>query len=67
MIEINNLTAASADYEFLRKIAKIVLNKEKKKLDLSVALVGPSRIKELNKKYRKKNKTTDVLSFNSTT
>ena len=63
MIEINNLTAASADYEFLRKIAKIVLNKEKKKLDLSVALVGPSRIKELNKKYRKKNKTTDVLSF----
>src|SRR4030042_4174878 len=63
MIEINNLTAASADYEFLRKIAKIVLNKEKKKLDLSVALVGTARIKELNRKYRKKNKTTDVLSF----
>ena len=45
------------------KIAKIVLNKEKKKLSLSVALVRPTRIKELNKKYRKKNKATDVLSF----
>ncbi len=63
MIEINNLTVASVDYDFLRKIAKIVLNKEKRKLDLSIALVGPARIKELNKKYRKKNKTTDVLSF----
>ena len=60
MIEINNLTT-SADYGFLKKIAKIVLNK--KKLDLSIVLVSPVKIKELNRKYRKKNKTTDVLSF----
>src|SRR4030042_4534546 len=63
MIEINNLTANSLDYDFLKKVAKIVLNKEKKKLTLSVVLVNPAKIKELNRKYRKKNRATDVLSF----
>ncbi|MBL7142232.1 MAG: rRNA maturation RNase YbeY [Candidatus Pacebacteria bacterium] len=60
MIEINNLVSSS-DYTFLKKVAKIVLNK--KKLDLSIVLVSPVKIKELNRKYRKKNKVTDVLSF----
>src|SRR4030042_115583 len=60
MIEINNLTTL-VDYGFLKKVAKIVLNK--KKLDLSIVLVSSAEIKELNKKYRKKNKATDVLSF----
>jgi len=60
MIEINNLVSSS-DYDFLKKVAKIALNK--KKLDLSVVLISPSKIKELNRKYRKKNKVTDVLSF----
>lgn len=64
MIEINNLTTNLIDDDFLRKIAKIVLEGEKKrKLELSIAIVGPNKIKELNKKYRKKNRTTDVLSF----
>ena len=61
MIEINNLTTISANYDFLKKVAKIVLNK--KKLDLSIVLVSPAKIKELNRKYRKKNTITDVLSF----
>ncbi len=34
-----------------------------RKIELSVNLVGESKIKELNKKYRRKNKVTDVLSF----
>lgn len=64
MIEINNLTTGSVDDDFLRKTAKIVLKGEKKeKLELSVAIVGSGRIKTLNKKYRKKNSPTDVLSF----
>jgi len=64
MIEINNLTTNAVDEEFLRKVAKIVLEREKKeKADLSIALVGQGRIRELNKKYRKKNRTTDVLAF----
>ena len=64
MIEINNLTTVKIDEEFLKKIAKIVLEgDDKKKSDLSVALVGQGRIRELNKKYRGKNRTTDVLTF----
>lgn len=65
MIEINNLTVGrGVDENFLKKIVKKVLigeNKENK--DVSIVLLGPGRMKNLNKKYRKKNKTTDVLSF----
>ncbi len=64
MIEINNLTTNSVDEEFLKKVAEKVLRGEKKnKIELSVALVGQGRIKELNKKYRRKNRVTDILSF----
>ena len=34
-----------------------------KNIDISVALVGKDEIKKLNQKYRKKNRSTDVLSF----
>ncbi len=64
MIEINNLTASPVDKKFLEKIAGSILKKEKKlKKDLSIALVGSERMRELNKKYRGKNLATDVLSF----
>jgi len=63
-IEINNLTTSKVDEEFLKKVAKTVLKGEnKKEAMLSVVLVVERRIKELNKKYRGKNKATDVLSF----
>ncbi len=44
----------------------IVLYKNKilgKKYDLSLVFVGEKKIRELNKKYRKINKPTDILSF----
>jgi len=64
MIEVNNLTRNKVDTGFLKGLAKKVLRGEnKKELELSIALVGQARIKELNKKYRKKNRATDVLSF----
>ena len=64
MIEVNNLTGFRVNKDFLKKIAqKVLANEKKNKTELSIALVGPSRIKELNKKYRKKDKVTDVLSF----
>ena len=48
----------------MKGLAKKVLKEEnKKELELSIALVGQARIKGLNKKYRKKDKPTDVLSF----
>lgn len=66
MIEINNLTTISLDEGFLRKIVEKVLKGEKEKdNNLSIALVGDGRMRKINKKYRGKNKTTDVLSFPS--
>jgi len=70
MIEINNLTTNPIDEEFLKKISEKVLKRERQEHpsygrvpDLSIALVGQGRIRELNKKYRGKNRVTDVLSF----
>lgn len=66
MIEINNVTTTIIDEEFLRKITEKVLEGEKKnKLGLSIALVGQGRMRKINKKYRGKNRVTDVLSFSS--
>ena len=64
MIEIRNLTKQKVDEKFLERVAKKVLKGEnRKEIDLSIALVSEARIKKLNKKYRGKNKVTDVLSF----
>ena len=65
MIEINNLTTLSGvDKKFLKGVAKTILKGENtKEAGLSVVLVSSGRIKKLNKKYRGKNKITDVLAF----
>lgn len=64
MIEINNLTTNPVDEEFLKKVAEKVLEGENKKdADLSIALVGQGRIRVLNKRYRGKNRVTDILAF----
>ena len=64
MIEVNNLTTIQIDEEFFKKIAQKVLKSEKQEnKNLSIALVGQGRIRELNKKYRGKNRVTDVLAF----
>lgn len=63
MIQINNLTTVQIDEEFLKRVAQKVLEGEKTKEELSIALVGQGRIRKLNKKYRKKNRVTDVLAF----
>ena len=64
MIEINNLTTNKVDEKFLKGIAeKVLKDEDKKDIELSIALVGWARIRKLNKQYRKKNKVTDVLSF----
>jgi probable rRNA maturation factor len=64
MVEVNNLTTTSVDKKFLEEVGQKVLEKEGKEgKDLSIALVGQKKIRELNKNYRKKDKATDVLSF----
>ena len=64
MIEVNNLTTNPIDEEFLKGVARKVLEGENEaENNLSIVLVGQGRIRELNKKYRKENKVTDVLTF----
>lgn len=62
-IEINNLTSIKINQLFLKEIIKTILQKEKKEGTISLAIVGKKRIKNLNWKWRKKNKVTTVLSF----
>jgi len=70
-IEINNLFeektsddlirgAAQKALDFLRKIDVI---EERCDFEISVAVVDEKEIKKLNRQYRKKDQTTDVLSF----
>ena len=69
MIEINNLTGhpilgRAVDKKSFSQVAKIVLKGENRGTEtLSLAFVNKEEIKKLNKKYRGKNKPTDVLSF----
>jgi probable rRNA maturation factor len=62
---ITNLTSEKMDKKLLTKIAEAVLlpENEKKFAELSVVLADEAKIREINRKYRKKNKPTDVLSF----
>ncbi len=65
LVEVNNVVFAPINKKWIKKLllksADIVGGF---KIDiLSVALVGNSEIKKWNRKYRKKDTTTDVLSF----
>lgn len=65
MIEITNLTKEKIGAGFLKKVAEKateVLGK-KNLAEISLVLVGDAKMKEINKRYRGKNSTTDVLSF----
>ena len=47
----------------LKKISKILKFFEKKKITFTILLTSSLNIKRLNKKFRNRNKSTDVLSF----
>jgi probable rRNA maturation factor len=64
-MEINNLTKFPVDKKSFSQVAKKVLLGENRGTEtLSLAFVSKEEIAKLNKKFRKKNKATDVLSFN---
>jgi len=46
-----------------KKIAQAIVKKEKGKGKVNILIMGDKEMHKLNKKYRKKNKPTDVLSF----
>ncbi|PIY93452.1 MAG: rRNA maturation RNase YbeY [Candidatus Magasanikbacteria bacterium CG_4_10_14_0_8_um_filter_32_14] len=47
----------------IKNIVFAIFKKNKKNGDISVHIVGDKKIRDLNKKYRSKDKVTDVLSF----
>ena len=53
---------------WLKSLAALALKSVKgadfeKRVELSVVLAGDAEVRKLNRRYRKKDKTTDVLSF----
>ena len=66
VIEINNLTKKRIYPEFVRKIVRKTLKSSGENfnsLGISVVFVNEAKIREINRKYRKRDKSTDVLSF----
>lgn len=64
MIEIANLTTKEFDEKKFQEIAEKVLGGEgRREASFSLALLGPGRMRKINKRYRGKNRVTDVLSF----
>jgi rRNA maturation RNase YbeY len=64
VIEINNLTNFKINQKSFSQVAKIVLKGENRETEsLSLAFVEKEEIKKLNKRFRNKDKSTDVLSF----
>lgn len=64
MLEINNTTKQKINLNKTKKIVEDWLIKNRKKnWEVSLAIVGPARMKSLNSIYRGQDKTTDVLSF----
>jgi len=64
VIEINNLTRFKIDKKLIERIALIIFQKEKRqKKNISVVFINEKEIKNLNLKYRKNNKATNVLAF----
>lgn len=64
-VEITNLTSKKISQNKIKKTIQVAAKKIKLPFSvLSVAFVSGAEIKKLNRKYREKNKVTDVLSFN---
>ncbi len=65
-IEITNRTKKRIDSAFVKRIIRKTLQLAKKKfsnLEISVVFVSEREIRRINRIYRKKDQSTDVLSF----
>ncbi|MFA6193345.1 MAG: rRNA maturation RNase YbeY [Parcubacteria group bacterium] len=66
-IEIANLTKKRIDSDFARKVVRKTVKMSCENVDcfdISIVFVGEAESRKINRKYREKNKSTDVLSFN---
>ena len=63
-MEIRNLTRRRLNTKELMRLEGSILKKERKgKEILSLLFVGPAKMRQFNKAYRKKDKATNVLAF----
>lgn len=68
-IGINNLSEIAVDESLVKAVATRVIIGETadspadRDIEVSIAFIGPEEIRDINKKYRKKDCATDVLSF----
>ena len=63
MLEITSLVKDGKYNAWLKKVGERVAKDLKIRKLISVVLAGDKKICELNRRYRKKNRVTDVLSF----
>ena len=63
MTKVHNLTKSQIDEDFIKKIIRKVLKGEGKEENISLVFIGSERMRELNERYRGKNRVTDVLTF----
>lgn len=64
MIEISNTTRKKISLKKISLISEAFLRHFKKiEVDVSIAIIGDKKMRQLNKDYRGYDKTTDVLSF----
>jgi|WetSurMetagenome_2_1015567.scaffolds.fasta_scaffold09173_3 probable rRNA maturation factor len=68
MIEINNTTKYKIDEKLIKKTAeKFLQSRRLGKKNISFAFINDAEMLALNRRFRKMNKTTDVLSFSENT
>jgi len=63
MIEINNKTRSKINVSLVDNVVIKFLDYYKINKNISIAFVGDTVIRRLNKSYRAKDKITDILSF----
>lgn len=65
LVFCNSISDHSFSKSFFAKILRVAVKelKLKGRISVSVNLVGETKMRELNKKYRRKDEPTDVLSF----
>ncbi len=63
MVLVYNLTRQKVDMAKWQKLSQLFLDEQGTKGEVNLILVGDQRIRNLNKKYRRQDKVTDVLSF----
>ncbi len=63
VVDIVNLTKQKIPHQSLLLLSQYVANFFKLKGELSIVIASDAKLKTLNRNYRGKNKTTDVLSF----